>query len=57
VAFTIAALKEEESLSVWDGFVEVRRRHPEAMPPPELWKSLCAYYREDVPFVRLLALT
>jgi len=56
VAFTIAALKEEESLGLLDAFMEVRRRHAEAMPHPELWKSLCQYYREDIPFVQLLAL-
>lgn len=52
--FTIAALKEEEALSLLDAFQQVRARHPEAMPHPALWKSLCEYYGEDVPYAKLL---
>lgn len=53
-AFTIAALKEEESLSLLEAFRQVRAGHPGAMPHPALWKSLCEYYGEDVPYTELL---
>ena len=53
--FTIAALKEEEGLGLLEAFREVRARHPGAMPHPVLWKSLCEYYGEDVPYSALLA--
>jgi protein-tyrosine phosphatase len=53
--FTIAALKEEEGLGLLEAFREVRARHPGALPHPVLWKSLCEYYAEDVPYSALLA--
>lgn len=49
--FAIAVLKEEENLSLLDAFYEIAQVHPSGMPHPELWKSLCDYYREDVPFL------
>jgi len=52
--FTIAALKEEESLGLLEAFRQVRAKHPGAMPHPALWESLCDYYGEDVPYMRLL---
>ena len=52
--FAIAALKEEESLSLREAFWQVRAGHPGAMPHPALWKSLCEYYGEDVPYTELL---
>ena len=51
VTFAIAALKEEESLTLLDSFREIARAHPDGMPHPELWRSLCEYYGEDVPFL------
>ena len=53
-AYAIAALKEEEQLSLLDAFCEVQSRHPDALPHPALWASLCAYYGEAVPFSTLL---
>ena len=53
-AFTIAALKEEENLSLLEAFKQVRARHPDAMPHPQLWKSLCEYYGEHVPYSELM---
>lgn len=53
-AFTIAALKEEENLGLLEAFKQVRAKHPDAMPHPELWKSLCAYYGEAVPYAELM---
>jgi hypothetical protein len=53
--FAIAALKEEERLRLVDAFREVHAMHPEAMPHPVLWKSLCEFYGEDVPYTELFA--
>ncbi len=51
VGFSVAALKEAESLSLLEALRSVRERHhPMAMPRPELWESLCSYYGEQVPF-------
>ena len=52
--YAIASLKEIEDLGLLQAFHEVRALHTEALPHPELWKSLCAYYEEDVPFLTLL---
>ena len=51
--FAIAALKEEENLSLLDAFYEIAKVHPNGMPHPELWQSLCDYYQEDVPFLEM----
>jgi hypothetical protein len=51
VTFATAALKEEEGLSLLKAIHAVARVHPEGMPHPELWQSLCNYYGEDVPFL------
>jgi protein-tyrosine phosphatase len=48
-SFAIATLKEQENLSLLDAFWQVRTKHPEAMPHPALWQSLCEYYSENVP--------
>ena len=50
VSFAIAALKEEEGLSLVDAYHAVWQVHPEAMPHPALWQSLQAYYHEDTSF-------
>ncbi len=51
--FAIAALKEEERLFLLDAFREVHAMHPDALPHPALWASLCEYYREDVLYANL----
>ncbi len=53
VAFAIAALKEEEDLSLIDAFHEIAKVHPEGMPHPELWQSLCEYYGEEISFLEM----
>jgi len=50
VTFAIAALKEAEQVSLLDALRAVRSRHPEARPHPILWRSLCDYYGEPVPY-------
>lgn len=53
-AFTVAVLKEEEGLSLWDAFCVVKQHHREAMPHPPVWESLCDYYQEQIPYETLL---
>ena len=52
-AFSAAALKEEEGLTLFEAFREVKRYHPESMP---VWNSLCANYGETIPYLDLLRL-
>ncbi|MBN1219539.1 MAG: dual specificity protein phosphatase family protein [Anaerolineae bacterium] len=52
-AFTVAVIKEVENLYLLDAFRSVKQYHPEAMPHPTIWASLCAYYQEDIPFSNL----
>jgi hypothetical protein len=52
-AFTIAALKESENLTLLDAFQQVQRLHPDTMPHYRLWQSLCDYYGEDIPWTKL----
>jgi len=49
-AYAIVALKEIEELSLVDAFQVVKNAHPEAMPHPALWNSLCDYFNEPVPW-------
>jgi hypothetical protein len=53
-AFTVAVLKEEEGLDLFTAFLEVKRNHPESMPHEPVWNSLCKYYNEDVPWIKLI---
>ena len=53
VTFATAVLKEEENLSLLDAFREITKVHPEGMPHPVLWESLCEYYGEDTPFLEM----
>jgi hypothetical protein len=53
VAFAIAVLKEIEDLPLLSAWQEVKRRHPDAFPHMALWDSLCNYYRENIPFLRI----
>lgn len=52
--FALAALKEEEGLDLLAALYEVCRNHPFASPHPELWESLCSYYRENIPIRQML---
>lgn len=54
--FAVASLKEEEGLSLLDTFRAVKQSHPEAMPHPPIWASLCEFYQEDISFEKLIAL-
>ena len=46
--FATAVLKEVEQISLSEAFQIVKQNHPEAMPHPALWKSLCTFYNEAV---------
>jgi protein-tyrosine phosphatase len=54
--FALAALKEEENLTLWTALQEIHAKHPYAMPHMALWQSLCDYYSEGVPFTRVMDL-
>ena len=55
-AFCTAALKEDEGLSLFDAFKEVKRLHPESMPHEPVWISLCEYYNESTPYLDVMRL-
>jgi len=55
-AFSAAALKEEEGLTLFEAFKDVKRHHPESMPHEPVWKSLCEYYGETIPYLDLMRL-
>ena len=53
-AFAVASLKEDESLGLLDALRDVKSHHSDTLIHPALWESLCAFYREDVPFQNAL---
>jgi protein-tyrosine phosphatase len=53
--FAIAALRQMENLPLLEAWRIVKTAHPEAMPHPALWESLCNYYGEDIPVTAFLA--
>lgn len=54
VSFAIVALKEIEGLGLFDAYELIRKAHVAALPHMALWKSLCTYYHEDVPYLDML---
>jgi protein-tyrosine phosphatase len=52
--FCIAALREDEGLSLFDAFKDVKTKHPEALPHEPVWESLCNYYQENVPYLDVM---
>jgi protein-tyrosine phosphatase len=55
-SFCAAALKEEEGLSLFEAFKEVKRLHPESMLHEPVWESLCNYYNETTPYLDVMRL-
>lgn len=49
-AFCTAILKEEEGLSLFEAFKEVKKKHIESIPHQPVWESLCTYYNEPTPY-------
>ena len=56
-AFSAAALKEEEGLTLFEAFKEVKQRHPESMPHQPVWESLCKYYNETALYFDVIRLS
>lgn len=54
--FAIAALKEIEQLNLSDSYREIKLHHPETMPHPALWKSLCEYFNEEISYSKMLSI-
>ena len=55
-SFCAAALKEEEELTLFKAFKEVKRLHPESMPHEPVWESLCKYYNESTSYLDVMRL-
>lgn len=55
-AFCTAILKEEENLSLFEAFKQVKNKHPESLPHQPVWESLCEYYKESTPFLDVMRL-
>jgi len=55
VTFAVAALKEAEGLSLLQAVQTVKKHHPESLPHPALWESLCAYYGKEIPIHSMLS--
>lgn len=47
-AFVVAALKEDEHLSLRDALQIVKKCHSMTMIHPKLWLSLCVFYQEEI---------
>lgn len=45
-SFTAAVLKMHESLTLKDALIDIRSKHPNALPHPLVWQSLCKFYEE-----------
>lgn len=54
VSFGIAALKETEEISLLDAYQAIVRTNTTAFPHQALWKSLCARYNEDIPYLEVI---
>lgn len=48
-SFAVAILKEAENLSLEKALAEISFHHPQSLPHPALWKSICEYYDEAIP--------
>jgi protein-tyrosine phosphatase len=55
-SFCAAALKEEEGLTLFEAFKEVKRLHPDSMPHKPVWESLCNYYNETTSYLDVMRL-
>lgn len=53
-SFALAALKDVEGLQLLEALQAIREHHPDAMPHPVLWQSLCDFYGEAIPFIEIM---
>lgn len=56
-AFALASLKEIEERTLLDAFGQIKRAHADALPHPALWRALCSYYQEEVPYLKVMCHT
>lgn len=54
VTFAIAALRETEGTPLVAAYGEIVKKNSMALPHPVLWRSLCSFYNEDIPYVEVL---
>jgi hypothetical protein len=54
--FSAASLAEEEGLSLFEAFKEVKKHHPESMPHEPVWGSFCKYYNETTAYLDVMRL-
>ncbi|MBC8139202.1 MAG: dual specificity protein phosphatase family protein [Fibrella sp.] len=52
--FAVAALKEAEQIPLLDALRMLVAAHPETLPNPILWRSLCDFYSESVALVEMV---
>lgn len=55
-AFSAAAIKEVEGISLFAAIKEVKRCHSESMPHEPVWISLCNYYSETTSYLDVMRL-
>ena len=55
-SYCTAALKEEEGLSLFDAFKEVKNKHSQSMPHEPVWNSICNYYEEKISYLEIMRL-
>jgi len=48
-SFAVAIVKETENLSLEKALAEIAFHHPQSLPHPALWNSLCEYYDVEIP--------
>lgn len=54
VSRSVAAIKEVEGMSLLEAFGLVRAAHPDSLPHPLLWRSLCDHCDEHATYVQML---
>ncbi|MFZ4523520.1 MAG: dual specificity protein phosphatase family protein [Bacteroidales bacterium] len=54
--FVLAALFEIEHICLSDAMRDLTILHPDTMPHPALWKSLCDYFGEEISYSEMLSL-
>jgi hypothetical protein len=52
--FALAALAEEENIDVFEAYREVLLKHPDALPNPFLFESLCNYREMNLPLLEVV---
>lgn len=55
VSFGLAALAEAESIDLLAAYQSILAAHPQALPHPALWDSLCAALGQDAPYAAVVA--